>query len=175
MSGGPARPGTGVASASVTDPVDLEASAVRTAREAEEALRRVTALVEALFAEVTATESLSPLAGRLLRAAAEPRPQRELSAQLGVDAARVSVLTSQLVERGLLRRTRGLGDLRVRRPELTPAGRDTVARIDQRMGARSPLSVNLDERQLRSLVRLLERVERGGAAHEPVGSSGEGE
>ena len=159
----------------MTDPVDLVPPASRIAREAEDALRRVNALVESVFAEVAAGESLSPLAGRLLRAAAEPRPQRELSAHLGVDAARVSVVTTQLVERGLLRRTRGMGDLRVRRPELTPAGRDMVARLDERMAARSPLTVHLDERQMHALVRMLDGVRRGDMGSDPVASAGEGE
>lgn len=149
-----------VTSLSMTAAVDLEAAHIRAVRDASDALVRVATLIQAALVEATASESLSPLAARLLRAAVEPRPQRELSAQLGVDAARISSLTSELVGRGLLTRTRG-GDQRIRRPELTTSGRETVQRIGARMVETSPLVATLDERQLRSLVRLLARVEEG--------------
>ena len=113
----------GVLCPSMADPVDLDDPHLRVAREAGESLLRVASLIQDAFVAATASESLSPLAARLLRAAVEPRPQRELGAQLGVDAARISLLTSELVERGLLTRTRGAGDQRVRRPELTASGR----------------------------------------------------
>ena len=64
---------------------------------------------------------------------------------------------------------------RVRRPELTTTGREAVQRIGRRLAAKSPLVATLDERQLRSLLRLLERVERGASAGRPVGSGPEGE
>ncbi len=41
--------------------------------------------------------------------------------------------------------------------------------------AAATLLPTLDERQLRSLLRLLERVERGAAGDRPVASIGEGE
>ena len=159
----------------VAEPVDLDDPHLRVAREAGESLLRVATLIQDAFVEATASESLSPLAARLLRAAVEPRPQRELGAQLGVDAARISLLTSELVERGLLTRTRGAGDQRIRRPALTASGHETVQRIGQRLAARSPLVTTLDERQLRSLLRLLERVERGASAGRPLTSDPEGE
>ena len=174
---GAARPASmsGVLCPSMTDPVDLDDPHLRVAREAGESLLRIASLLREAFEAATASEALSPLAARLLRAAVEPRPQRELGAQLGVDAARISLLTSELVERGLLTRTRGAEDQRVRRPELTASGRAAVQRIGQRLAATSPLVATLDERQLRSLLRLLERVERGVAAGAPIGSGPEGE
>ncbi len=165
----------GVLCPSMADPVDLDDPHLRAAREAGESLLRVASLIQDAFVAATASESLSPLAARLLRAAVEPRPQRELGAQLGVDAARISLLTSELVERGLLTRTRGAGDQRVRRPVLTASGRETVRRIGQGLAARSPLVATLDERQLRSLLRLLERVERGTSSGGPIASPAEGE
>ena len=159
----------------VAEPVDLDDQHLRAARDVEESLLRVASLIRDAFAAATASESLSPLAARLLQAAVAPRPPRELGAQLGVDAARVSVLTSELVERGLLTRTRGSGDQRVRRPVLTASGREAVQRLGQRLAAKSPLVATLDERQLRSLLRLLQRVERGASGDRPVASIGEGE
>ena len=144
----------------MTAAVDPETAYVRAVRDAGDALLRVATLVQGALVEATARESLSPLAARLLRAALEPRPQRELSAQLGVDAARVSALTSELVGRGLLTRTRG-ADQRIRRPELTSAGHETIRRIGAHLVETSPLVATLDERQLRSLLRLLDRVEEG--------------
>jgi DNA-binding MarR family transcriptional regulator len=165
----------GVRCPSMADPVDVETARSVLARDTGDALLRVSMSVQRAFDEASAEEHLTPLAARLLRACVEPVPQHELGERLGVDAARVSVVITALVGRGLLTRTRGRGDQRIRRPELTAAGTAAVERMDRRSMARSPLAATLDERQLRSLLRLLERVERGTGRGAPIASDDEGE
>ena len=90
--------------------------------EAGESLLRVASLIQDAFVAATASESLLTARGPVARAAVEPRPQRELGASSASTPPASRCSTSELVERGLLTRTRGAGDQRVRRPAADGVG-----------------------------------------------------
>jgi DNA-binding MarR family transcriptional regulator len=130
------------------------------ARQAGEAVFRIARQLDRAVGLAGEPEQLTPLAARVLLATGEPVSQRQLGRSLGIGPAQVSVITTELVERGLVERKGDSADHRLRRPQLTARGRAAVGRINTRMARSSPLGAALDERQLRSLLRALERVER---------------
>jgi DNA-binding MarR family transcriptional regulator len=127
-----------------------------------EAVLRVARDVERALARAAEPEGLTPLAARVLQAIGGAASQRQLGRRLGIGPAQVSVLTSELVERKLVERKADATDHRLRRPVLTAKGRAAANRINARMAGASPVVRTLDDRQLRSLLRTLQRVEGAG-------------
>ena len=115
-------------------------------------------------------EGLTPLLARILRNIGDAESQRQLGHALGVGPAQISVATSELVRRKLVERKADPEDHRLRRPQLTAKGRAAVARIEARTAASSPVAQALDEKQMRSLLKTLERID----ARQPVASPAKG-
>ena len=115
-------------------------------------------------------EGLTPLLARILRNIGDAESQRQLGHALGVGPAQISVATSELVRRKLVERKADPEDHRLRRPQLTAKGRAAVARIEARTAASSPVAQALDEKQMRTLLRTLERID----ALQPVTSRAKG-
>ncbi len=98
---------------------------------------------------------------RILRNIGDAESQRQLGHALGVGPAQISVATSELVRRKLVERKADPEDHRLRRPQLTAKGRAAAARIEARTAASSPVGQALDEKQMRSLLKTLERIDAG--------------
>jgi DNA-binding MarR family transcriptional regulator len=124
-----------------------------------EAVLHVARDLERALALAAEPEGLTPLAARVLQAIGGAASQRQLGRRLGIGPAQVSVVTSELVERKFVERKADATDHRLRRPVLTAKGRGVVNRINARMADTSPVARALDDRQLRSLLRTLRRVE----------------
>ncbi len=129
------------------------------AREVGETPLRVAANLERVVVDAAAQEGLTPSEARLLRSAESPATQSEIAERLGIDNTRVSVMTGAPEQRGLLRRVPDRSDRRVRRPQLTAAGRETADRIGFRLAAASPLLTALDSNDLAALLGLLVRLD----------------
>ncbi|TDQ48229.1 MarR family winged helix-turn-helix transcriptional regulator [Actinorugispora endophytica] len=134
-------------------------------RVAGEALLRVAQRLTALLADLAAQQSLTPLQARLLRALRDRPSQGELARQLACDPSRISVLTGELEESGLVRRTPSRSDRRVRLTRLTEAGERAVSAIGAGLAERSPLDLRLSPEELTVLVRLLDKLEADDREH----------
>ncbi|MEM9745380.1 MAG: MarR family winged helix-turn-helix transcriptional regulator [Actinomycetota bacterium] len=152
---------------SESDTDDPRADQGHLARTAGEAVVRVAADLDRRLTRAAAPESLTATEVRFLRLAADPVPQSSLAALMGCDAPRISTLTRNLEARGLIVRVVSRGDHRVRRAELTPTGREVVARVGRRLADSSPLLGVLDDHELFDLADLLGRIESR-AAELPV-------
>jgi len=124
-----------------------------------DALFRLARALDRDMAAAAEPEGLTPLLARILRNIGEAESQRQLGHALGVGPAQISVATSELVRRKLVERKADPGDHRLRRPQLTAKGRAAVARIDARTAASSPVAGALDEKQMRALLKTLERID----------------
>ena len=124
-----------------------------------DALFRLARTLERDMAAAAEPEGLTPLLARILRNIGEAGSQRQLGHALGVGPAQISVATSELVRRKLVERKSDAGDHRLRRPQLTAKGRAAVARIEARTAASSPVAQALDERQMRALLKTLDRID----------------
>ena len=152
---------------SENDTDDPRSDQGRLARTAGEAVVRVAADLDRRLTWAAAPESLTATEVRFLRLASDPVPQSSLAALMGCDAPRVSTLTRNLEARGCIVRVVSRGDHRVRRAELTPTGREVVARVGRRLADSSPLLGVLDDHELVDLADLLGRIESR-AAELPV-------
>ena len=86
---------------------------------------------------------------------------RELRARLGLDSGYLSRLLRSLERQRLVRLRVGTGDRRVRRAELTPAGRKERAELDKRSdGVAARILEPLSEHQRAHLLRAAADVER---------------
>ena len=130
-------------------------------QEVDDAVFRLARLLDRQMAIAVAPERMTALAGRVLCSISAVASQRELGAALGLGPAQVSVTVSELVERKLVERKGDTGDHRLRRPQLTAKGRAAVGRIGTRLARESAIGQALDERQLRTLLKTLRRIEDG--------------
>ncbi|MFL1377433.1 MULTISPECIES: MarR family winged helix-turn-helix transcriptional regulator [unclassified Nocardiopsis] len=129
-----------------------------TARDAGEALLRVAHRVEGLLSELAAEHGLTAFQARTLRALHDVSSQGGLATQLGCTASRVSIVTRELEERGLVRKVASISDRRMRVARPTPEGTRIVESIGAGLVERSPLSA-LPEDRIAALFRLLARLE----------------
>lgn len=127
-------------------------------RDAGEALLRVAGLLEELITALAAEHGLTAFQARTLRALHDTSSQSALADQLGCSASRVSVVTGELEERGLVRRAASSGDRRMRVTRPTEEGSRVVDAIGEELGARSPLG-RLTGGEVAELFRLLTAVE----------------
>jgi DNA-binding MarR family transcriptional regulator len=127
-----------------------------------DAVFRLARALDRDMAAAAAPEGLTPLAARILRNIGTAESQRALGRELGVGPAQVSVATTELVSRKFVERKGDASDHRLRRPQLTARGRAAVARIDARMTASSPIAKVLDERQMKTLLKSLLRIDAAG-------------
>lgn len=121
--------------------------------------RHVAAWLRDVCAETTSVQ-FAALAVLDRRAGAS---QRELGRELDLDRSTIADLVGRMVRRGLIERERAPEDRRKNVLQLTPAGRDELARLRPRvdvMDARLTAGLKPDERhELRLLLhRMLEHV-----------------
>ncbi|GAA3527076.1 hypothetical protein GCM10022222_07590 [Amycolatopsis ultiminotia] len=102
------------------------------------------------------TETLANLIW-LVDPAVDPVPLRKLAVQLRCDPSNVTLLSTQLEEKGLAERRPHPRDGRVRTLVLTEKGADVRNRLLTLVTARSPLSV-LDDAEQRQLHRFLAKA-----------------
>jgi DNA-binding MarR family transcriptional regulator len=81
-----------------------------------------------------------------------------LARVLACDASNVSQIVSRLEARGLVERTVGSDDRRVKLVRMTPAGRRAYARVRARFEYARDALGHLDEDERRELRRLLEKM-----------------
>ena len=127
-----------------------------------DAVFRLARRLDREMAAAAGPERLTPLAARILRNIGAVTSQRELGRALGIGPAQVSVAVSELVDRKLVQRKGDAGDHRLRRPQLTARGRAAIGRIEARAAAASSIARALDERQMRSLLEVLRRIDGAG-------------
>jgi DNA-binding MarR family transcriptional regulator len=98
------------------------------------------------------------------------RSQQALAQRLGVDRTVMTYLLDDLEATGLIERRPDPADRRARRIVATPHGHDTLARLDQRLGAaEEQLLSGLDTGEDRQVFRrLLRRLAVHASAREPV-------
>ncbi|CAL9399470.1 hypothetical protein SUDANB67_02617 [Nocardiopsis dassonvillei] len=130
-----------------------------TLRDVGEALLHVAQRLDGLLTELAAEHGLSAFQARTLRALRDDPSQAALARQLGCTASRVSIVTGELEERGLVRRVPSRSDRRMRVTRLTEEGGRAVEAIGAGLTFRSPLEHALDDRQVEDLFRLLRAVE----------------
>lgn len=140
-------------------PTDPERETPPTLRVVGEALLRVAQRLEGLLTELAAEHGLSAFQARTLRALRDNPSQTALACQLGCTASRVSIVTGELEERGLVRRVPSRSDRRMRVTRLTEEGGRAVEAIGAGLTSRSPLEHALDDRQVQDLFHLLRAVE----------------
>ncbi|MGQ4269511.1 MarR family winged helix-turn-helix transcriptional regulator [Nocardiopsis changdeensis] len=127
-------------------------------RDAGEALLRVAHRVEGLLSELAAEHGLTAFQARALRALHDASSQGALARQLGCTASRISVITRELEERGLVRKAASISDRRMRMARPTAEGTRIVEAIGAGLTARSPLSA-LSEDRVAALFDLMSEVE----------------
>ncbi|MGS0686280.1 MarR family winged helix-turn-helix transcriptional regulator [Nakamurella sp. GG22] len=101
----------------------------------------------------------------------EPPTQASLAAHLGIDRTVLTYVIDDLVDAGVIERTVDPADRRVRRLAATPAGRDLLAQLEQRVAdAERELLDGLSDReqeQLRTaLHRAASRIHRADPGHD---------
>jgi DNA-binding MarR family transcriptional regulator len=121
------------------------------------------------FTDIGSDLGLTAPQARLVLRLFEPTAMGDLAAHLGCDKSNVTGLAIRLTERGLIAATRG-PDRRVKLLELTPAGQQLRAELQQQVVDRSPAVTRLSETERKTLLRLLDKISAHGAA--PVASVG---
>ena len=103
---------------------------------------------------------LSPVMGHFLDELAriEPAPMSQLVARMGVDPGWVTDVVDRLEARGEVVRKPSSEDRRVKILELTDKGRETWRKMDDAIAKAPPELANLNERELRLLLRIAERL-----------------
>lgn len=103
----------------------------------------------------------------LMQLAPGATSQRELAADMGVDPSQLVAVLNELESAGLCERRRDPADRRRHIVEVTPAGRDTLERIDDAVGAAErELFGGLTDAEQAQLRSLLDRVVVDPSAHE---------
>lgn len=87
---------------------------------------------------------LSPPQSLVLRLLDEPRPMGDLAQLMHCDNSNLTGIIDRLSERGLVERTRGEGDRRVRLIALTEEGRRIRDELNRRLAEPPPALVELD-------------------------------
>lgn len=126
-------------------------------REAWQLLYRLFPGIRANLLAVWADLELTPAQGRLLQYLdpGRPVPMAELASIHCCDASNITVLVDKLESRGLIERTTGLADRRVKNVAVTRAGAELRARLLERV-AEPPAFISaltpLEQRTLRDLL-----------------------
>jgi DNA-binding MarR family transcriptional regulator len=101
---------------------------------------------------------LSPPQSLVLRLLDEPRPMGDLAQLMHCDNSNLTGIIDRLSERGLVERTRGAGDRRVRLIALTEEGRRIRDELNRRLAEPPPPLVELDPDDQVSLRDILGRA-----------------
>ena len=130
-------------------------------------LRRAQQLHVAVWLRDVCSETTSVQFAALTVLDQQPRAsQRELGRVLDLDRSTIADLVARMARRGLIKRERDRRDRRRNVLQLTPAGRDELARLRPRVEAIEPtLTAGLTPKQREELRRLLYRVLEHAAAH----------
>jgi DNA-binding MarR family transcriptional regulator len=114
--------------------------------------------LRAHLAAVAAEFDLSPQQARALRWLDDPLPMGALAEALHCDASNVTGITDRLESRGLVERSPGERDRRVKHLVLTDEGRTLRDRLLTRLHAESPVVDPLTDEERATLKRLLHRI-----------------
>ncbi len=87
-----------------------------------------------------------------------PTTMRELSGRLGADPPYVTLISQDLEQRGLVRRTVHPTDRRAKLLSITPAGQAVLARAEAVLDEPPPALLDLTSQELEILTVLLDRV-----------------
>jgi DNA-binding MarR family transcriptional regulator len=126
-------------------------------------LLNVTGQLHARFAQVAAVHDLTPQQMMLIRSLVEPRSMSEVATQRACDPSNVTGLIDRLEKRGLVARSAGEADRRVKMLSLTAAGRKVLRDIDRDLAKATADYGNLDTAARNQLNRLLTRIESAAA------------
>lgn len=110
------------------------------------------------FLAVAAREELTPSQALVLRLLDESHPMRELAQVLDYDASTITAIIDKLEHRSLVERQADPTDRRVRRIELTEAGRALRTRLDRALHEHMSILQGLDDPAKRQLRDLLNRA-----------------
>jgi MarR family 2-MHQ and catechol resistance regulon transcriptional repressor len=112
---------------------------------------------------------LSPVMGHFLDEIARmpPGPISQLVTRMNVDPGWVTDVIDRLEERGDVRRIPSKEDRRVKIIELTDKGRQSWREMDDAIATAPPELAELGEHELRSLLRIAERLARAAGVEPP--------
>ena len=110
------------------------------------------------FTRAAATHGLTFAEGRALRLVGRDATQLQLTAALGLDKGRVSTILGRLETLGMIERSTGPGDRRIRRVELTADGIAAADGIASYLDTHSPLVRRLDGDQRQAYFALLRQI-----------------
>jgi DNA-binding MarR family transcriptional regulator len=123
------------------------------------------------FADIGSDLGLTAAQARFILRLFEPTTMGDLAVHLGCDKSNVTGLAARLTDRGLIAATSG-EDRRVKLLELTAAGRQLRAALQQQVIERSPAMTRLSDTERRTLVRLLDKIRVSGAGTKPESDDG---
>lgn len=118
----------------------------------------VAGLLRAVFTRAAAAEGLTFAEAQTIRLLSTNAAQVEIIDILGADPSRVSAIMRRLAGRGLIVRTWGRGDRRLRVIELTDQGTAAVGRIGAYLESQSPIMQRLDESERCTFSTLLSKL-----------------
>lgn len=132
-------------------PSSADAYAVaRRLHEASDASRLV-------FEAIAAGHGCTAPQARFILRLFEPTAMKDLAEHLGCDKSNVTGIAARLTQRGFVKAKPG-PDRRVKLVELTTAGLDLRAAVQQQVADSSPAMTRLSETERRTLMRLLDKL-----------------
>jgi DNA-binding MarR family transcriptional regulator len=114
------------------------------------------------FEAIAASHRCTPPQARFILRLFEPTAMKDLAEHLACDKSNVTGIAARLTERGLVVSRRG-PDRRVKLLELTTAGHDLRAAVQQQVAETSPAMTRLTKSERCELVRLLDKLHATGA------------
>jgi DNA-binding MarR family transcriptional regulator len=126
------------------------------AAELDAAIERAIDALRGVFLWRAARLDLSPPLVMALKHLDEPMPMREMAARLMCDASNVTGVADRLEERGLVERRVDPADRRVKMLARTARGDQVVAEMGRGFAADLPGLSQLDARERREFIRLID-------------------
>ena len=109
------------------------------------------------FEAIAASHGCTAPQARFILRLFEPTAMKVLADHLGCDKSNVTGIAARLIERGVVASKRG-PDRRVKLLELTTAGHDLRAAVQQQVAETSPAMTRLTKTERGELVRLLDKL-----------------
>jgi DNA-binding MarR family transcriptional regulator len=109
------------------------------------------------FEAIAAAHGCTAPQARFILRLFEPTAMKDLADHLGCDKSNVTGIAARLTQRGFVTAERG-PDRRVKLLELTGAGQDLRAAVQQQVAETSPAMTRLTRNERRELVRLLDKL-----------------
>ena len=109
------------------------------------------------FEAIAASHGCTPPQARFILRLFEPTAMKDLAEHLACDKSNVTGIAARLTERGLVASKRG-PDRRLKLLELTTAGHNLRADVQQQIAETSPAMTRLTKGERGQLVRLLDKL-----------------